>query len=80
MTQGSGPDLALAAAVRRLRTTRGMTLEALAHPAGVTTDTVGRIERAQSEPAWMTVRAIARGLRVSLVELAEAVEAEASRK
>jgi transcriptional regulator with XRE-family HTH domain len=55
-----------------------MTLEALARAAGVTTNTLGRIERAQSEPAWTTVRAIAGALALSLVELLEAVEAEAS--
>ena len=57
-----------------------MTLEEIAHTAGVTTDTLGRIARTQSEPKWTTVRAIAQALAVSLVELAEAVEAEASNR
>ena len=70
------PDPALAAAIRRLREQRGMTQEALAFASGITTGSVARIELGQSVPGWDTVRQLARGLGVSLAELAAAVESE----
>ncbi len=69
------PDAALAAAVRQLRMDRGLTLEAVAFRAGVSTGSIGRLELGQSVPSWDTVRQIARALDVPLVELATAVEA-----
>ena len=54
---------------------RGLTLEAVAFRAGVTTGSIGRLELGQSVPSWDTVRQIARALDVPLVELAAAVEA-----
>lgn len=68
------PQPALGAAVRRLREKRGMTQEALAQEAGITTGTVSLIERGQSNPAWGTVNAIAAALGVSMGELAKQVE------
>lgn len=70
------PDPALAAALRKLRETRGLTQEQLAYDAGVTVGTLSKIETAAAAPAWATVRSIADALGVSLVELAKAVEAE----
>jgi transcriptional regulator with XRE-family HTH domain len=69
------PDPALAAVLRRLRVERGATQEALAYRSGITTGTLARIELGQASPAWATVREIATALDVSLIELAEAVEA-----
>jgi transcriptional regulator with XRE-family HTH domain len=69
------PDQALATALRRLRTDRGETQEALAYKAGITTGALARIELGQSNPAWATVRQIAQALDIRLVELAAAVEA-----
>jgi transcriptional regulator with XRE-family HTH domain len=69
------PDPALASALRGLREARGLTREALAFHAGVTTGSLARIELGQSSPSWDTVRKVAMALEISLVELAKAVEA-----
>lgn len=65
------PQPALGEAVRQFREKRGITQERLANDAGVTTGTVSLVERGQSNPAWGTVKAIANGLGVSIVELAK---------
>lgn len=64
------PQPALGQAVRQLRERRGATQEALAYEAGITTGTLSLIERGQSNPAWGTVKAIARALGVQIGELA----------
>lgn len=64
------PQPALGQAIRQLREKRGATQEALAYEAGVTTGTLSLIERGQSNPAWGTVKAIAKTLNVSMGELA----------
>jgi transcriptional regulator with XRE-family HTH domain len=72
--EGASPSLGVA--IRRLREERGITQEDLAHDAGVTTGTLSKLERGESNPGWSTVERIAGALDVSLVELARAVEAE----
>jgi transcriptional regulator with XRE-family HTH domain len=72
-------DADLARALRALREQRGRSQEALAHEAGLTLRTLQRIERAQSNPTWSTVRRLARALGVSLTELAGTIEEPASR-
>ena len=74
--RSANPDPALAAVIRRLREDRGLTREALAFHAGITTGSLARIELAQSAPGWDTVRSIATALDVTLSELAKAIEAE----
>jgi transcriptional regulator with XRE-family HTH domain len=69
------PDQALATVLRSLREEREMPQEALAFRSGVSTGTLARIELGQSSPAWVTVRALAKALDVSLGELGKAVEA-----
>lgn len=69
-------DTALAAVLRRLRIERGLSQEAVAHQAGVSYTTLAKIELAQSNPGWATVRAVADALGVKLAELAAAVEAQ----
>jgi len=64
------PQPALGKAIRQLREKRGTTQEALAFEAGVTTGTLSLIERGQSNPAWGTVKAIAKALKVPMGELA----------
>jgi transcriptional regulator with XRE-family HTH domain len=71
----STADPALGTAVRRLRSERGLTIEALATRAGVTISTISQLERAKSEPGWMTVRRVAEALDLGLAEFGEAVEA-----
>jgi transcriptional regulator with XRE-family HTH domain len=66
------PDLGRA--LRSLREQRGHSQEALAHAAGVTLRTLQRIERAQANPTWSTVRRIARALGVTLTELGRIIE------
>jgi transcriptional regulator with XRE-family HTH domain len=69
----SQPDPALGAAIRRLRQERDLSMEALATKAGVTLNTITRLELGQSEPGWMTVRKVIAALGVSLGELGEAI-------
>ena len=63
------PQPALGKAIRQLREKRGATQEALAYEAGVTTGTLSLIERGQSNPAWGTVKGIAKALGVTMGEL-----------
>ena len=51
-----------------------MTQEAVAHDAGVTTATLGVIERGLSNPTWATLRGIAGALGTSMVEVARLAE------
>jgi transcriptional regulator with XRE-family HTH domain len=68
------PQPALGEAIRQLRTKRGISQEDLAHLAGVTTGTLSVIERGRSNPAWGTVKSIAKALDVSMPELAKLTE------
>lgn len=68
------PQPALGAAIRKLRTERGLSQEDLAHEADVTTSTVSTIERGRSNPTWGTVRSIAEALGVDLKDLAALAE------
>lgn len=74
MARAEQPQSGLGKAVRQLREKRGLTQEALAHDAGVTTGTLSMIERGHSNPAWGTVRGIAEALDVSLAELARTAD------
>lgn len=69
MRRSDQPQPALGKAIRQLRDKRGMTQEALAHAAGVTVGHLSMIERGHSNPTWATVKVIAAGLGVSMVEL-----------
>ena len=71
----SGPDPALAAALRELRTERGMTQEGLARAADITVAGYRKIEYGQVNPTWTTVGRIAAALGLSLAELGGAVDA-----
>jgi transcriptional regulator with XRE-family HTH domain len=75
VTRSPVVDPDLAAVLRRLREDRGVTQEALAARAGITTGSYARIELGQSSPAWSTVRQIAGALDVPLADIARAVEA-----
>lgn len=74
--RSANPDPALAAAIRQLREERGLTREALAFHAGITTGSLARIELAQAVPGWDTVRSLAKALDLSMVDLSTAVESE----
>ena len=75
MERTAGPDPALAGTLRAFREAAGRSQEDVAHSAGVTIAAYGRIERAQSDPAWSTVVRIANELGVPLEKLGRAVDA-----
>jgi transcriptional regulator with XRE-family HTH domain len=68
------PDPALATVIRAVRLERGLTQEDAAHASGVTVASFARIERGQSNPTWVTVRAIAGALDLPLSELGQRIE------
>lgn len=74
MAPSEQPQAALGAAIRQLRIDRDATQEAVAHEAGITTATLGVIERGLSNPTWATLKGIAAALGVSMVELAKRAE------
>ena len=68
------PDPALSATVRTLREDRGLTREAMAFHAGITTGSLAHIELAQACPSWETFRRLASALGLSTSRLAAAIE------
>jgi transcriptional regulator with XRE-family HTH domain len=66
MTEYEQELIALGQAVRRHRHAKGLTIEALARKAGVSTGHLGRIERGQGNPRWDTLSALASALDMSL--------------
>ncbi|WP_291756956.1 helix-turn-helix transcriptional regulator [Brevundimonas sp.] len=55
--------------VRRIRMSRGVTLEALAHDVGLAYSYVGQIERGGRNPTLDVVERLATALKVSSIEL-----------
>ncbi len=74
MARSLPPDPTLGQALRRLREARELSQESVSHAADITLGAYGRIERNEVAPAWPTVRAIARGLDISMAELGAAVD------
>lgn len=74
MPPSDPPDLALSRAIRSLRDDRHLTQEDLAHQAGITWASLGRIERGVSNPTWTTIRRLATALDVTLTELVARVD------
>lgn len=70
MAPSDKPQPALGKAIRQLREKKGLTQEAVAHNAGITTATLGVIERGLSNPTWATLKAVAAAVEVSMVEIA----------
>lgn len=69
MRRSERPQPALGEAVHQLREKRGMTQEAVARGAGITTATLSLIERGQANPTWDTLKKIAASLGSSMGEL-----------
>lgn len=69
VSRSSNPQPALGAAIREMRSKRGLTQEALVQKAGITVAHLSAIERGHANPTWGTVQAIADGLGVSMGEL-----------
>lgn len=74
MDQSDRPQPALGKAVRQMREQQGDSQEVLASKAGVTTGTLGMIERGQANPTWDTVKGIAAALGLSIGDLARLSE------
>jgi len=67
-------------AIRELRESRGLTLDALAAEAGMHTTYLSRIERAHSSPTWEKVTALARALDLPVSAIATSFEAQADKR
>lgn len=67
-------DPSLGTVLRQFRQAREMSQESVSHAAAITLGTYGKIERNEVSPTWVTVRAIAAGLGISMRELGEAVD------
>lgn len=74
MAPSEQPQPALGKAIKELRERSGTTQEAVAHDAGITTATLGVIERGLSNPTWATVKGIADALGVPIADLAKRAE------
>ena len=71
----SGLDQRIAARVRDLRASRGLTLEALAERSGVSRSMISLIERGESSPTAVLLERLATGLNVPLASLFDAPSA-----
>jgi transcriptional regulator with XRE-family HTH domain len=74
MANARDPQPVLGDAIRRIRHRTGLSQEELAYKAELHPTGLSKIERGHSNPAWSTVRRIARALDVTLVELVLLVE------
>jgi transcriptional regulator with XRE-family HTH domain len=72
-------DRALGDAIRQLRTARDLTQERLDGNAELTLATITRMELAQRDPNWPTVRAVVEALGASWTEFGEALDAAEKR-
>jgi transcriptional regulator with XRE-family HTH domain len=71
-TVGHDLDRRIAARVRDLRASRGLTLEALAERSGVSRSMISLIERGESSPTAVLLERLATGLNVPLASLFDA--------
>jgi transcriptional regulator with XRE-family HTH domain len=67
----------LGRAIRRLRRAREVSVEALAHAAGMHPTYLSAIERGLRNPTWRKISALAQALEVSVPVLAQSAEIEA---
>lgn len=70
----SDPQRGLGAAVKRLRNAAGLTQADVAERGGLSPSFVGRVETGEVNPTWGNVRRLAKGLGVTLDELAAEAE------
>lgn len=77
MARPDEPQPALGKALRQLREKRGLTQEALAHEAGITTGSLSLIERGQRNPSWGTVSRLAEALDSSMGEIGKLTDKQA---
>ncbi len=69
-------DRKIAENLRRIRKSRGMSLDTMAAKTGVSKSMLGQIERGESNPTVATIDKIAEGLRISFDELLSARDAD----
>ena len=62
-------NLRLGARVRKLRTARKLTLDALSQKCDVSRASISKIERGEMSPTYETLRKLANGLEVALTTL-----------
>lgn len=74
MARGSDPQLGLGRAIKQLRTEFQLSQETLGHRSEIHPTWISHIESGRINPTWGNVRRIARGLKVSLPELATLAE------
>ena len=79
MPPATGPDADLAHVLRTLRESDGRSQESLAHDAGISVNSLRRIEYGQSNPTWTTVRALAAALDISLADFGRELDARQPR-
>lgn len=68
------PQEGLGAALKQLRLERGLSQEELAHRASLHPTWISHLESGRENPAWGTVRRLAKALELPLSELAERAE------
>ena len=76
MPPPAAPDPQIAAVLRALRESQGRSQESLAHDAGLTVTSLARIERAQVNPTWTSVRRVVMALGVSFAEFGRALDSQ----
>lgn len=76
MPPPKGADEELARALRSVRDSLGRSQEAVAHEAGISVNSLRRIEYGQSNPTWTTVRGITTALGLTIEELGRALSTD----
>jgi DNA-binding XRE family transcriptional regulator len=71
MPRPAKPQLALGAAIRALRVERDLKQLDVAVDAGITVSHLSKIETGKVNPTWGTVEGIARGLGVTVIDIAK---------
>jgi transcriptional regulator with XRE-family HTH domain len=70
--RAADPDLAHV--LRSLRKAQGRAQEDVAHAAGISVNSLRRIESRDTNPTWTTVRSIANALGITLTDLGREVD------
>ncbi len=74
MARPSAPDPVLGPVLRAERQNQQRSMEAVAHDAGVTTNSLMKIELGRSDPSYSTVKRIASTLGMTRTELAQRLD------
>jgi XRE family transcriptional regulator, regulator of sulfur utilization len=74
MPRRDDPQIGLGKAIRTLRNEARLSQETLGHKAEIHPTWISHIESGRINPTWGNVRRIAKGLKVSLAQLAQLAE------